>query len=203
MERSPIEAVIFDMGGVVVRLKPLADVLAGMALPQTELWERWIRADAVRTYESGRCTVDEFADRLIAELGVEHEPADLIDRFRNFPLGLFDGAAALLAEVRARCTTAVLSNTNDLHWTTQPDHEVLQRAFDREYLSFRLGIVKPDPAIFEHAIADLALEPDRIVFLDDNQVNVDGASAAGLHARLARGAVEARAALVDFGVLTG
>ena len=105
------------------------------------------------------------------------------------------------ASRRARCTTAVLSNTNELHWNTQPDHDVLQRSFDREYLSFRIGVVKPDAAIYEHAVDDLGVDAAQVLFLDDNQVNVDGARAAGLRSELARGPEQARAALVDHGVL--
>jgi len=201
VEHPPITAVVFDMGGVVVRLKPLGEVLAGLELPHEDLWERWIRADAVRVFESGGSTVDEFADSLIRELGVDREPVELIERFRGFPLGLFEGAERLLVETRARCTTAVLSNTNELHWNTQPDHDVLQRSFDHEYLSFRIGVVKPDAAIFEHAVDDLGVDAAQVLFLDDNQVNVDGARAAGLRSELARGPEQARAALVDHGVL--
>ena len=67
-----------DVGALAPLVKPQLEA-AGIELPREELWERWIRADAVRDFERGRCTVDEFADALIGELGVEREPAELID----------------------------------------------------------------------------------------------------------------------------
>lgn len=210
-----IRAVVFDMGGVLVRLGPLEDVLAGVATTAddiaeigdtagpdpADLWTRWILADAVRLYERGRCSTEDFAAALISELGLALEPPELIERFRRFPMGLYDGAIELAAEVRATCTVGVLSNTNELHWTGQIDHEIVQAMFDRAYLSYALDMVKPDADIYEHVIADLGLRASEILFIDDNQINVDGALACGMHAALAKGPDQARAALTTFGVL--
>ncbi|HEX3900917.1 MAG TPA: hypothetical protein VHW74_17335, partial [Mycobacteriales bacterium] len=49
--------------------------------------------------------------------------------------------------------------------------------------------------IFEHVVAQLGLEPDRVLFLDDNIINVEGARVAGLQSERVRGIAEARAAI--------
>ena len=49
-------------------------------------------------------------------------------------------------------------------------------------------------------IADLAVDPSQIVFLDDNQPNVDAARSLGIEAHLARGVGEARAVLAGLGI---
>ena len=59
---SDVRAVVFDMGGVVVRLASLSEVLRGVDLPRDELWDRWILSESVRSFEGGRCSVEEFAD---------------------------------------------------------------------------------------------------------------------------------------------
>jgi HAD superfamily hydrolase (TIGR01509 family) len=61
--------------------------------------------------------------------------------------------------------------------------------------------VKPDQALFEHVAGLLPVEPARVLFLDDNLVNVEGARAVGFQAEHARGPAEARRALVERGVL--
>jgi len=189
------------MGGVIVRLSSLDDVLSGAGLSSDEIWERWILSDSVRSFESGGCDVDTFANGLIAEMGLDIGPDELIERFKRFPSGLFDRAEQLVRDVGAVCTTGILSNTNSLHWDTQTDHEIVQGLFDRQYLSFALGLVKPDADIYEYVVADLGLAASEIVFIDDNQINVDGALAVGMHGALAKGPAEARAALVELGVL--
>ncbi len=196
---SKIMAVVFDMGGVVVKLGSLPDILAGAGLSNDEIWERWILSDAVRRFESGLCDVDAFADDLIAEFGVTLEPAELIARFTRFPQGLYPGAAELVAAVNKQATTGVLSNTNELHWTAQQDHKQISAMFERTYLSYDLGLVKPDAAIYEYVADDLAVARDRILFIDDNQVNVAGAVEIGMQGALAKGPVEAAEALRSHG----
>lgn len=196
-----IEAVVFDMGGVIVKLRPLTAVLTGVDLDHDAIMERWILSSAVRLFEAGQCDVDEFADRLIDEFELPFDRQTMIERFAAFPQGLFDGAAELVAEVSERCATGILSNTNEFHWATQPDHEVIDAMFDHEYLSCRVGLVKPDAAIYEHVAADLGLAAEQVLFLDDNQINVDGALAVGMQAAVARGPAAARAVLESLGVL--
>lgn len=197
----PIKAVVFDMGGVIVKLGPLEDVLAGANLSPEEIWEGWILSDAVRRFEGGRCDVQQFATDLIAELKVELSPEELIARFLVFPQGLYDGAEAMVEATTQRVVTGVLSNTNAIHWTEQVDNEPIQAMFDKRYLSYELGLLKPDAAIYEAVIDDLGFAANEILFIDDNKVNADGALAVGMQAAVAKGPVEATAALVQFGVL--
>jgi putative hydrolase of the HAD superfamily len=198
---SRIDAVLFDMGGVLVRLDSLERVLGPSALGHDEIWPRWILSPAVRAFERGRCSVEEFAESLVEELELDGTAEALIERFRGFPLGLFPGAAEMVASVPDDVVTGILSNTNALHWHHQIDNEVVRTLCDHAYLSFELDAVKPDRAIFDCAIADLGLEAGRVLFLDDNDINVEGAREAGLVAEVARGPEEAATALRRHGVI--
>jgi putative hydrolase of the HAD superfamily len=55
-------------------------------------------------------------------------------------------------------------------------------AFDHLLFSSHLGIVKPEPSIFERAVAILSLPPEQILFVDDKTANVEAAREAGLGA---------------------
>lgn len=193
-------AVLFDMGGVLVELGPLDEFL-GVAIPADEFWPRWLASPSVRSFERGQCGVDDFGAGLAREFSLDLTPEEVIDRFRLFPRGLFAGAAELVAEVGLRFPTGVLSNTNRLHWDEQRDGDQIRGLFDHSFLSYELGLVKPDAAIFEAVAAELDRDPGEILFIDDNQINVDGARSAGFQAELARGVAEARQALVASGVL--
>ncbi len=195
---------VFDMGGVLVELGPLTEILGDDPLPVEQFWSRWLASPTVRHFEMGRCGVDAFGDELVEEMGLSIPGTELVARFRAWPKGLFDGAAAMMAELRSQAAApivAVLSNTNELHWTEQVDSGVIPELFDRHFLSYRLGLAKPDAEIFQHVIDDLGLPPGEIMFLDDNQPNVDAALALGIDAHLTRGVTEARAALVARGLL--
>jgi FMN phosphatase YigB (HAD superfamily) len=66
-----------------------------------------------------------------------------------------------------------------------------------------MGLVKPDREAFEHVIAALGCPPAHVLFLDDNEINVAGARAAGLDAHRADGIDSARAILAARGLLGG
>ncbi len=88
-----------------------------------------------------------------------------------------------------------LSNTNALQWQANYDATPITDAFDFRFLSFELGMVKPDREIFEEVAARLPVPPGHALFLDDNAANVTGARASGFVARHVRGVDAARRAL--------
>ncbi|CUH52492.1 HAD-IA family hydrolase [Shimia marina] len=51
--------------------------------------------------------------------------------------------------------------------------------FDREYVSGRLKLIKPDPAIYAHVEADSGIAPERLLFADDRADNIAAAAARG------------------------
>lgn len=55
------------------------------------------------------------------------------------------------------------------------------RQFDQLTWSCELGVVKPDPAIYHHAIRELGVKPEEALFIDNLEANIVGARAAGLH----------------------
>ena len=112
-------------------------------------------------------------------------------------------ALELVEAVRARVPTGFLSNMNAYQWAANYEAIPLTQAFDFRFLSFELGLVKPDAAVFD-AVADrLPVPRGAVLFLDDNAVNVEAAERAGLAGRHVRGIGAAREALADAGVLGG
>ncbi|MCR8726597.1 HAD family hydrolase [Frigidibacter sp. ROC022] len=51
--------------------------------------------------------------------------------------------------------------------------------FDRTYISGRLKLAKPDPAIYAHVEADCGIAPERLLFTDDRPQNTAAAEARG------------------------
>lgn len=199
-----IKSVVFDMGGVFVELGPITEVIGDQDLTVAEFWSKWLKSPVVRRFERGGCSPSEFGDELVEEFELTMSGQEFVTRFAAWPRGLFVGAAELIAELKAtNMELSVLSNTNELHWTTQQDHELVQEMFDHEFTSYVVGMVKPDAEIFEHVVSVLGHQPGQVLFLDDNQPNVDGAIAVGMQARLTRGVEELRSALVDVGLLPG
>lgn len=199
---AQIEIVLFDIGGVLAPFAGLA-VLQKLTGSESELEvaARWLMSPWVRKFESGGCSDRDFAHGIVAEWELPFTPEEFLDQFTGWLHGPFDGAKQLVRDTAARVGVGCLSNTNSLQWRTLISHWPLTALFQHRFLSFELGCVKPDSEIYERVIARLPAEPTRVLFLDDNPLNVEGAHAAGLHAEQAVGVAEARTVLERYGLL--
>jgi putative hydrolase of the HAD superfamily len=203
VDTESIDVVLFDLGGVLFDFGGVGPMkeLAGIE-SDDELWRRWLTCRWVRCFERGHCSEEDFARGVVGDWGLPVKPKTFLDAFRSWPGGPLPGAETLLWSVQRTVPAGCLSNTNALHWQ---DHlarwPIFLHAFDFQFLSFELGYVKPDRDLFDHVARLLPSAPRRVLFLDDNSVNVEGAAAAGFTALQVRGVDEARQALVAMGVL--
>ncbi len=81
---------------------------------------------------------------------------------------------------RAGFRTGILSNIGDAMEAGIYARFDWIAGFDHHTFSHRLGIAKPDPAIYQHAIAGMEVPAREILFVDDREVNIAAAQAAGL-----------------------
>lgn len=202
METASIDVVLFDLGGVLIDfggVDPMKE-LAGID-SDDELWRRWLTCRWVRSFERGECSEDEFAAGMVSDWNLPVDAQTFLDAFQSWPGGPLPGADDLLRTVQESVPAGCLSNTNALHWEHHFAKWPILDSFDFRFLSFELGIVKPDRALFDRVAELLPTAADRVLFLDDNIINVEGAGAAGFVARHVRGVDEARAALIAAGVI--
>jgi 2-haloacid dehalogenase len=62
-------------------------------------------------------------------------------------------------------------------------------------------LLKPDPALYYRALDRFRLKPEEALFVDDRQINVDGAEAVGMHGHLFIDAANLRLRLEAEGLL--
>jgi glucose-1-phosphatase len=198
-----IDVILFDLGGVLVELTGVNRMLEwspGLG-SSDELWRRWLHSDAVRRFETGLIGRDEFAAALIAEFGVPVGPDAFLAEFTWWPRAVMPGAFELLEEMRTRYRIASVSNTNEIHWERFSNAWSLHTAFHHNFPSYQVGKLKPDADYFEHVLDELDTPAQRVLFIDDNAINVEGAAKLGMHARRVHGVEGARAAFVELGLL--
>jgi len=198
------QVILFDLGGVLVEVDGVIALQRrlGEQLPPEEVWQRWLTASAwVSTFESGKCTPEAFATGIVTEWGLAVTAEAFLDNFRHWPKRLFPGVQDMLALLAQRCTLACLSNTNSVHWPHVRDTLGLNGLLHRYYLSHEIGHLKPTRAAFEHVLADLGCPPSCVIFLDDNQLNVDAAQDVGIQAYRTVGIAEVQATLQSLALL--
>ena len=186
--------VVFDLGGVLVENageQGLSSLLP-YRLGRQEIWARWLASDSVRRFERGQISPAAFAARFIEEWQLEVTPAAFIESFVTWPRGLFEGAAALIRDLRAKHRVACLSNTNALHLARFPE---LPALFDSNFASHLTGFLKPDPEAFEHVLRELDVRAEAVWFFDDLPQNVEAARRIGIRAAQVKTFAEVEPAL--------
>ena len=122
-------------------------------------------------------------------------------RSMSFTLREVWQARELLSELAPNYRLASASNTNAMHWDRFIAEWALDAAFHYNFPSHRVGKLKPDREYFEHVLDTVGAAPERVLFLDDNIINVEGAVALGLNARRAIGVDGARGVCRSLGLL--
>lgn len=191
-----IEVVLFDLGGVLMDFGGLARLAALAGRPDDEVLRAvWAGSPWVQAFERGACDADSFARHVVAEWGIDLSPTAFIDEFRQWSAGPFPGAIDLVRRLSDVVAVGCLSNTNPVHWQQHLDRWGLVEHFDWRFASHELGLLKPDPAVYEHVVRIMGTVPERVLFLDDSDENVDAARITGMRAERVRGLDEVRTAL--------
>jgi glucose-1-phosphatase len=198
-----IEFILFDLGGVLVELTGVPTMLKWThnRYDVEKLWEAWLNSPAVRSFETGHSSAEQFADQIIQEMDLPVTRADFINRFTKWPKGLFPGVPQLIDRLKTNYTLACFSNSNVLHWPILMKEMGLEAMFRYHFASHLMGKAKPDKDSFEYVLDCLDSKASSVLFLDDNVINVNSAREMGMIAHTVKGPWEIEQALSKDGLL--
>ena len=180
-----IKTLLFDLGGVLVDLPGVAEMMSWSDLAEDEVWRRWTHSTSVRKFETGDCSADDFSRQIVEEFSLNVSPESFLEAFIAWPIP-YPGACDLLEQLSRRFRMACLSNTNYLHWQRFETESELLSHFHITMPSHITRKMKPDMEVFYHALDVLDQNPESIFFMDDNQKNIDSAREVGIQAELTR-----------------
>ena len=182
-DHSPIDAVIFDLGNVLLDYKPrrfmgemgIAPKYIDRLLKVFPESPEWLELDK-----------DTISDDEFLESALRKEPT-LRREIRLYHTRWFDyfkaipeNVAAFYELKEAGAKTYILSNFQRTCFKKMREHNIFLDDFDGRVCSFECGMIKPQPEIYELLITKYGLDPARSVFIDDTPVNIEAARAAGL-----------------------
>jgi glucose-1-phosphatase len=135
-------------------------------------------------FERGDITAEEL-HVLLCKLGACHIPVDAIAHAASDIFTPIVENLALVERLHASgLRLGILSNTNPWHWhfVSGGRFKPLTTAFEQIVTSYEARAMKPEAAIYHHAIERAGVAPGEIFFVDDRPENVAGALAVGMDA---------------------
>jgi putative hydrolase of the HAD superfamily len=136
---------------------------------------------AVR-FELGKIGNEEFRAEVCRLLGVQVPYAEFASAWNSIFLQSPILPDETLAALSRRAALWVLSNTNKLHFGFIEGNYSFLRHFTGRILSFEVGAMKPDHAIFRRALEQAGVAAEEALFVDDHLPNVDAALSMGIDA---------------------
>lgn len=125
-------------------------------------------------FETGACTAREFVDQLLALCPPGTSAQALIEAWNKMHAGIPDTIWKQVERLHeAGYRLYLMSNTDDLHWRNAlrlyPGK--METLFDEVFLSFELGLFKPDEAFYREVNRRIAGEGKTVYFVDDTEAN--------------------------------
>ncbi|HWL07393.1 MAG TPA: HAD family phosphatase [Planctomicrobium sp.] len=181
----PLKTIIFDMGNVLTFFshEKMCRQIAQLCGCSTEsLRQELIDSGLQWEFERGRIDEHQLKTRLEARYGCRLDLSELCRATADI-FTLNSTIVPVLDELKRRGLRLVLlSNTCVTHVRfIQQEFDVLNR-FDHLVLSFEVGAVKPEPAIYQAAIQAAECEPHEALYTDDISEYVEAGRSHGLNA---------------------
>lgn len=188
-----IKAIVFDIGGVLVGLDLGRCVAAfrdrlGFARI-TDLLDPYHQKGIYGDMEEGKVTADEFRAYVLAASRPGTKPEDVDWSMGQLLAGVDLRTAEVVKELRERYPLYLLSNNNPISmpFCLKALKEAgldPETTFKEQFISCEMKCLKPSAGFYEEAVRRIGFPAGEILFIDDNEANVEGARAVGLQARL-------------------
>ena len=187
MPWDQVDAVIFDIGNVLIRFAPddfIVKLFPGDEQKQKDMLERVYFGKYWQMFDQGVISYEEAAKRLVEDFGGEE--ADYLHALYGWidlktPIEEGWRAARLCREKGKKLY--LLSNYPKEGYEAMRVKlaDYFSDLFDGGIISCYDHLIKPSREIYETLIARCGFEPGRAVFIDDTLVNINGAMKAGIH----------------------
>jgi epoxide hydrolase-like predicted phosphatase len=188
--KQTIRNIVFDLGGVILDIDISRTVRAFArltSLTEEEILEKFATSRLFARFETGELDVSSFRD-LVRELaGIPMTDAVIDMAWNILLLDVPPERIRLIKRLREKYRIFLLSNTSSIHieevnLILRRNHQVdgLGDLFEHVFLSYEMGVMKPDAKIYSTVLSAADLVAEETLFLDDNEENVISASQLGI-----------------------
>lgn len=184
-----IRNIVFDLGGVIMTICQDEAIkrFKSIGLKNVEDYlNPYTQTDIFGDIEEGKISAEQFREKLSELIGKEvtYEECKFawLGYRQDVPLRNLD----ILRKLKAQGYKLILlSNTNPfmMSWGLSGEFDgngnSLESYFDSLYLSYKLGVMKPNKKIFQYIIDNEKIQPSESLFIDDGERNINAARLLG------------------------
>jgi putative hydrolase of the HAD superfamily len=202
MKQKKIEAVIFDLGRVIVNIDLRGGIFKyftqNVAGSDEDAMRTMIKDDVFRQAMQGKITPQQLHEKLSDRFGLNLNYKEFVNTW----CGMFSpnpGMAQLIAELSGQVKLGLLSDADALHWGFIKNNYPEMKYFKKPTISFEVGITKPAKEIYVKAAENTGAAIENCIFFDDLAANVKGAIDAGMQAVVFENPQQVRRELAERG----
>ena len=191
MSAQKIKNIIFDFGGVIIDIDYWRSINAFIKLGAKEFESIYSQASQIEVFDKldkGLISPDDFRKELIRFFPPQTTLQMIDDAWNAILLGIPGHRIHMLEKIRKNYRLILMSNTNIIHYDIYSKelkekfgYDTLDCLFDKVYLSFELGMRKPDTAFFKLILDENHLDPATTLFIDDSEQNLPPAQSLNIH----------------------
>lgn len=200
-----IKQILFDCGGVLVQMK-FRDMMLKISGSEeiadyfiSHIWgpgSPWIR------YDKGELNTREITAELKKYMPAEYH--SYLEEFVKVWLDALppmDGMEEIVDALHEKGYPCYLLSNFAECFEQMPARTPVLKKMDGMVVSYRIHMLKPDPAIYLYTAETLGFKPGETIFVDDSPQNIEGAEKAGMEGYLFTTPAAFQAYLQERGIL--
>ncbi len=186
-----VKNIIFDYGNVIFELdfEKLKIEFADLGIKDTaSIFAHTGQSRLFDHFDMGLIDGRGFREGVRNLSGIKNLTDEAINKaWNSLLIGVPKGNHELLLGLKTKYRTFLLSNNNEIHYSSilkhlKEDYEIASNSifFEKDYYSHLIGMRKPNRDIFEWVIDEQGLVPEETLFIDDSPQHLETASELGL-----------------------
>lgn len=152
-------------------------------------------------YETGYISTNDYLNGLRTVFNNKFTIVQLEQAFSCIIQQPVEGTIDIVKRVSIIHQTALVSNTNEIHYRLSLTKFEGLKILQKHYLSYQLHVMKPARGFYDAIIRDQKIFPSKMLFIDDVTENVKAAKYAGMQAIKFEGTAQLETSLKTLGVL--
>jgi len=185
IDAKRVSAVIFDLGRVLIRVNFSRGLFRYYKRNSTatddEVLEELFKDQLFIDFNKGEIDSQNVCQEITKKYKLPLSYEQFVYEWCNI-FDPMEGMEEVINKVNQKYKLGLLSDIDPLHWAFCETHFPQLKMFNNPTLSFKVGVIKPDPKCYQQAAINIDTDMEKCLFIDDRDINVQGAIHSGMQA---------------------